>query len=45
MVKVLGEGTFFGEVALINHAPRAADCIASGKLKVGRFSSSPLEDG
>lgn len=33
-VKVLEAGGFFGEMALINHAPRAADCIAVGKVKV-----------
>ena len=33
-VKVLEAGGFFGEVALINHAPRAADCVAFSKLKV-----------
>ena len=32
-VKVLETGGFFGEVALINHAPRAADCVAASKLK------------
>lgn len=35
LVKVLEAGGFFGEMALINHAPRAADCVASGKVKVG----------
>ena len=34
-VKVLEAGGFFGEVALINHAPRAADCVAASKLKAG----------
>ena len=33
-MKVLEAGGFFGEVALINHAPRAADCVAFTKLKV-----------
>ncbi len=32
-VKVLEAGGFFGEVALINHSPRAADCVAASKLK------------
>jgi len=39
-VKVLEAGGFFGEVALINHAPRAADCVSFTKLKVRPEASS-----
>ena len=37
---MLQAGGYFGEVALINHAPRAADCVAASKLKVRRRSDS-----
>ena len=39
-MKVLEAGGYFGEVALINHAPRAADCVAASKLTVWRRSDS-----
>ena len=44
-VKVLETGAFFGEVALINHAPRAADCVAASKLKVRKLMDDDQPDG
>jgi len=40
LVATITDGGFFGEVALVTHAPRAADCVAASDkvrlLSMGR---------
>eukprot|EP00698_Gefionella_okellyi_P006725 TRINITY_DN160_c0_g1_i2.p1 TRINITY_DN160_c0_g1~~TRINITY_DN160_c0_g1_i2.p1 ORF type:complete len:1135 (+),score=246.60 TRINITY_DN160_c0_g1_i2:490-3405(+) len=42
-VNVLKVGNYFGELALLTQAPRAASVVARGKLKVARLSADAFE--
>ncbi len=43
MVKAIGAGGYFGEMALIEEKPRAADCVAKTKLKVLSMARTAFE--
>lgn len=43
MVKSIGAGGYFGEMALIEEKPRAADCVAKTRLKVLSMARTAFE--